>query len=174
MCVAQRGVRCLSVIRSSCEELRCLFVREGWDEHFLWLWHTSCSRMHTLWDTHRWDWACLSIIYSEWESLSRMMWRGRLNVQLLLTVVLSVVSLGKSSQSIITPVITSHYQCWSINFEFECPTTHLNGSQFRQVYSITHNTINHSQTQYENTHRMYSHQTWATWAKACLVISIHE
>ena len=57
------------------EELRCLFVREGWSEYFLGLWRHPCSRMH-LEDTHRWDWACLNIIHSEWESLSRVMWWG--------------------------------------------------------------------------------------------------
>ena len=66
----------VSVINwSSFEELRCLFVREGWSEYSLWLWRHSCSRMH-LEDTHRWDWACLVITHSGWESLSRVMWRG--------------------------------------------------------------------------------------------------
>ena len=35
----------------------------------------------------------------------------------------------------------------------------LNGSQFRQVYPITHITINHSQTLHENTKGMQQHQT---------------
>ena len=108
LCVAQRGVRCLSVISwSSVEELRCLFVREGENEHFLGLWRQSCSEM-LVEDTHRWDWACLNIIHSEWESLSRVMWRGLRNVKLLLPLVLSVVRSGKSSQSILIHVITSH------------------------------------------------------------------
>ena len=33
----------------------------------------------------------------------------------------------------------------------ECIHIRFNGSQFRQVYSITHITINHSQTRHENT-----------------------
>ena len=59
----------------SVEELRCLFVREGWSEYFLWLWRHSCTRTH-LEDTHRWDWTYLNVIHSGWESLSRVMWRG--------------------------------------------------------------------------------------------------
>ena len=119
------------------QEPRCLFVREGWREYFLWLWRHPCSGMH-MEDTHRWDWACLNVIHSGWESLSRVMWWGYLNVELrseLLSLVLSVVSLGKSSQSIHIHEITSHYQCaWSIIlFEPEWIITHLNGSQFRQV-----------------------------------------
>ena len=53
----------------------------------------------------------------------------------LLSFVLSVVSLGKSSQSILIPAITSHYQCARITttVERECTYTHMNGSQFRQV-----------------------------------------
>ena len=62
-CVAQRVFIHLSVITwSSAEEPRCLFVGEGWSEYFLGLWRHSCSRMHHLRDTHRWDWACLNII----------------------------------------------------------------------------------------------------------------
>ena len=47
----------------------------------------------------------------------------------------SVVSLGKSSQSILIHASTSHYQCARgiIILEIECPIAHLNGSQFRQV-----------------------------------------
>ena len=72
----------VSVINwSSFEERRCLFVREGWSEYSLWLWRHSCTRMH-MEDTHRWDWACLNIIHSEWESLSRVMWWGYMNDQL--------------------------------------------------------------------------------------------
>ena len=95
-----------------------------------------------------------------------------MNVSLQLTP-LSVVSLGKSSQSIHIHFGTSHYQCgWSITIlECECMLTHLNGSQFRQVYSITRITINHSQTQHENTHRMHPDQRQVIWAKACLVIT---
>ena len=133
-----------------------------------------CTRMH-MEDTHRWDWACLNIISSRWESLSRMMWQGQRNVQLILPSVLSVVSLGKSSQSIHIHAVTSHYQCaWSIILEYECLIAHLNGSQFRQVYSITHVTITHSQTQHENTHRMQLYQRWVIWEKACLVITLCE
>ena len=67
VCGTKRGVTCLSVISWTCfEELRCLFVREGWSEYFLWLWRHSCTRMH-LEDTHRWDGACLNIIHSGWE-----------------------------------------------------------------------------------------------------------
>ena len=62
MCGTKRRVTSLSVITwSSVEELRCLFVREGWSECFLWLWCHSCSRTHQE-DTHWWDWACLNII----------------------------------------------------------------------------------------------------------------
>ena len=84
VCGTKRGVTCLSVISwSSFEELRCLFVREGWSEYLLGLWRHPCSRMHILKkDTHRWDWACLNIIHSGWESLSRVMWRGYWNVEL--------------------------------------------------------------------------------------------
>ena len=78
-CVAQRLFIHLSVITwSSVEKLRCLFVREEWSECFLWLWCHSCSRTHQE-DTHRWDGACLNIIQSGWESLSRVMWRGLAN-----------------------------------------------------------------------------------------------
>ena len=49
--------------------------------------------------------------------------------------VVSVVSLGKSSQSIHIHFITLHYQFATIIsiIEHECIFTHLNGSQFRQV-----------------------------------------
>ena len=113
------------------EELRCLFVREGEYEYLRRLLRYSCSWMHNSWDTHRWDWVCLNIIHSGWESLSRIMWRGYSNVNIS---PLSVVSLGKSSQSIHIHFSTSHYQCaWSGILELECSITHLNGSQFRQV-----------------------------------------
>ena len=97
------------------------------------------------------------------------MWRGLWNVLL----PLSVVSLGKSSQSILIHVLTSHDQCgWIIILlEIECLKTQLNGSQFRQVYSITHITINYSQTQRENKHRMPFYHRWVIWEKACLVIT---
>ena len=115
------------------QELRCLFVREGWSEYFLGLWCHSCSRMHQE-DTHWRDWVCLNIIHSGWESLSRVMWRGLRNVPLFSPLVASKVSLGKSSQSIHSMRITSHYQCaWTTILEFECIFTQLNGSQFRQV-----------------------------------------
>ena len=86
------------------------------------------------------------------------------------------MSLGKSSQSIHLTRNTSHDQRVSIVIlvELECTTTHLNGSQFRQVYSITHITINHSQTQHENNHGMPFHQNWVIWEKACLVITLCE
>ena len=137
MVCGTKRVTCLSVISwRSVEERRCLFVRGGWSEYFLWLWRHSCTRM-PLEDTHRWDWACLNIIPYGWESLSRVMWRGQLNVSLqrwVVLIVLSVVSLGKSSQSIHIPAITSHDQCgWTTILESECTSTHLNGNQFRQV-----------------------------------------
>ena len=37
-----------------------------------------------------------------------------------------------------------------------------------------HITINHSQTQHDNTERMHFHQRWVIWAKACLVITHSE
>ena len=80
VCDIKREVTCLSVISwSSVEDLRCLFVREGWSECFLGLWRHSCSWM-PIQDTHRWDWACLNIIHSGWEPLSRVMWRGLVKV----------------------------------------------------------------------------------------------
>ena len=73
VCGTKKGVACLSVVSWTCfEELRCLFVREEWSEYFLGLWRHSCTWMH-MEDTHGWDWACLNIIHSEWESLSRVM-----------------------------------------------------------------------------------------------------
>ena len=61
------------------QELRCLFVREGWSEYLRWLWRHPCIGMH-MEDTHRWDWTCLNNIHSGWESLSRVMWWGFQNV----------------------------------------------------------------------------------------------
>ena len=58
--------------------LQWLFMRAEWCEYFLWLWRHSCTGM-LVEDTHRWDWACLNIIHSTWESLSRVMWRGKWN-----------------------------------------------------------------------------------------------
>ena len=53
VCGTKRGVMRLSAISwSILEELRCLWVREGWSEYFLWLWRHSCSRTH-MEDTHR-------------------------------------------------------------------------------------------------------------------------
>ena len=139
LCVAQREESRVSIsTEDDLQELRCLFMREGWSEYFLGLWRDSCSWM-LLEDTHRWDWACLNIIHSGWESLSRVMWRGQMNVPLgnevLKSLVVSEVSLGKSSQSILIHEITSHYQCaWFILvIEREWHTIRLNGSQFRQV-----------------------------------------
>ena len=133
-CVKQRVESRASIADlDDLQELRCLFVREGWSEYFLGLWCHSCSRMHQE-DTHWRDWACLNIIHSGWESLSRVMWRGLRNVPLFSPLVASKVSLGKSSQSIHLTRITSHYQCaWTTILEFECIFTQLNGSQFRQV-----------------------------------------
>ena len=133
--VWHKGVTCLSVIIWTCvEELRCLFVREGWSEYCLGLWRQSCTRMQVE-DTHWWDWACLNIIHNGWESLSRVMWRGEANVKLRAPLPLSVLSLGKSSQSIHIHESTSHYQCawFVIIIEHECMITQLNGGQFRQV-----------------------------------------
>ena len=128
------------------QELRCLFVREGWSEHLLWWWCHSCSRMH-LEEPRQRDWVCLNIIHSGRESLSRVMWRGLRNVPLFSPLVASDVSLGKSSQSIHSTRSTSHDQCgWTTILESECIFSQLNGSQLRQVYSITHITVNHSNT----------------------------
>ena len=131
-CVAQRVFIHLSVISWTCfEELRCLWVRGGWSEYFLGLWRHSCGWM-PLEDTHRWDWACLNIIHSGWESLSRVMWWGLRNVSLS---PLSVVSMWRSIELLHSMRSTSHYQCaWIIlEIERECPITQLNGSQFRHV-----------------------------------------
>ena len=89
---------------------------------------------------------------------------------------MSDVSLGKSSQSIHIHTITSHYQCawFIIILELECILTYLNGGQFRQVFSVTHITITHSQTQCENTPRMNTDQIQVIWEKACLVITHYE
>ena len=82
------------------------------------------------------------------------------------------MSFGKSSPSVHSMRVTSHDQRgWSIILEHQCIPTHLNGSQFRQVYSITHITVNHSQTQHENNTRMLLHQTRVIRAKASLFIT---
>ena len=101
------------------------------------------------------------------------MWRGFSNVgQYDSVLALSDFSFGKSSQSVYSIRITSHDQlCWFIINELECVITHLNGSQFRQVCSITHVTVNHSQAQHENTSRMHFHQRRVIQEKACLVVT---
>ena len=68
-------------------------------------------------------------------------------------------------------ITTSHYQFSRINIlEMECTPTKLNGSQFRQVYSLfTFHSI-HSQTLYENTDRMLAYQTEVIANWACLFI----
>ena len=73
------------------------------------------------------------------ESLSRVMCRGLRNVsQLLELLPVSVVSLGKSSQSTHISIDSSHNESGRIATatEKECIITHLNGNQFRQVYSL--------------------------------------
>ena len=106
------------------------------------------------------------------------MWQGSRNVE---TPPVRFVSLGMSSQSSPNHSITLHNQHrWVliylfdpvfINIECQCIITHVHGSQFRQVYSITHITINHSQTQRDNTTRMQIHQRRVIWEKASLVIT---
>ena len=126
-------------------------------------------------ETHWWDWACLNIIHSGWESLSRVMWWGEANVRLTLPLVLSVVSLGKSSQSIHSMRITSHDQRARISSTRAKRTaTHLNGRQFRQVYSVSRRRRNHFQTQHEYKCRTHEYQTWVIWEKACLVLTCDE
>ena len=62
------------------------------------------------------------------------------------------LSLGRSTQSFKNHKRTSHYQKKEqITSNMECIITHLNGSQFRQVCSITHITIKHSETQRRST-----------------------
>ena len=67
---------------SSAEELRCLFVREGWSEYCLWWWRHSCSGMPMLRGSQWRDLAYLNITSRGWESLSRVMWWGCMNVKL--------------------------------------------------------------------------------------------
>ena len=81
------------------------------------------------------------------------------------------VNSGKSIQSLTSQSITLKH---NTRTPAEYTTTHLNGSQFRQVYSITHITINHSQTQHENNQGMKHHQRQVMWEKACLVITLFE
>ena len=104
------------------------------------------------------------------------MWRGYSNVgQYDSVLALSDFSFGKSSPSVHIHEITSHYQCaWIIILELKCTKTHSNGSQFRQVYSITPITINHPQTQHENTYRMHQNRTLVIWEKASLVNHSHN
>ena len=71
------------------------------------------------------------------------------------------LSLGRSTQSFKNHKRTSHYQKKEqITSNMECIITHLNGSQFRQVCSITHITIKHSETQRRSTEKTpYDHAT---------------
>ena len=86
--------------------------------------------------------------------------------------VVSDVSLGKSSPSPLVRFPTSHDQWgWSILLITECVLAHLNGLQFRHVYSITHTRRSHSQTRHENSTRMPFYRTEVIWEKACLVIT---
>ena len=80
---------------------------------------------------------------------------------------------GLINQFIFIHASTSHDQCgWFIlNSERKHILTHLNGSQFRQVYSINHIASNHSQIQHENTPWMSMHQWRVISEKAWLVIT---
>ena len=68
---------------------------------------------------------------------------------------------------------TSHDQCACLVLAIESEWVILkyDGFQCRQVYSITHITINHSQTQHENNYWMHPRQRRVIWEKACLVIT---
>ena len=124
-------------------------------------------------ESHWWDWACLNITPLTKNPLSRMMWCGHWNVPIFQESVASVVSLGKSSQSIIIPLITSHDQWgeFTIIHIPQWPLFHLNGFQFGQVYSITETIYSHSQTQQEDNCGMYFHQRRVIWEKTSLVIT---
>ena len=78
------------------------------------------------------------------------------------------VNSGRSIQSLTSQSITLKHNTRTI---IEWIKTEFEWFERRQVYSITHLTINHSQTQHENTDRMHTHQTWVIWEKACLVIT---
>ena len=86
------------------------------------------------------------------------MWRGLRKDQLLDGVV-SEVSLGKSIHQSSLPNITSHYKGrWFIIIKLECIPTKLNGSQFRQIYSLLSLQAIHSLTQDEKNKGMHDYQ----------------
>ena len=132
LCIEQKeeDLIYVSVINwRSAEELRCLGVREGWSGCFLGLWRHSCSGKHN-WDSGKrcGDEAYLMIIEVEGESLSRVMWRGYLNVsvyELPLSDV-RVVSLGKSSQLLHMDDSSSQNECrWITTIvKLKCIHTH--------------------------------------------------
>ena len=74
-------------------------------------------------------------------------------MELLAPTVMSMESLGKSSQSIPIQYITSHDQRARITAtKAKRIVTYLNGSQFRQVYSVSWRRRNYSQARDEYNH----------------------
>lgn len=105
----------------------CVWKRDGMDTSigFGVIFEVGCS-----WEIHMGETGHVYVSFqSWWEPLSRVIWRGWWNVQLPLPTVVSVVSLGRPSQSNHFARITSHdqYGCFVILLELECMIAHLNG-----------------------------------------------
>ena len=112
-------------------------------------------------------------IQSAMKPLSSVMWHGYINEQLLSSIsspngsispeVASVVSLGKSSHSILSMRSTSHHQCgcFVVLGERERIPAHFDGLQFRQVYWMSGVKGSHSQTRHGYTHTMRDFQRGA-------------
>ena len=121
----------------------------------------------------KWVWANLVNQFTRWESLRIINVAeasSALNENAPSPIWMEVNS-GKSSQSLTSQSFTLKHNTRTTT---ECTTAQLNGSQFRQVYSITHISLNHSQTQHKNKRRMYLYQARVIWEKACLVITLYE
>ena len=71
---------------------------------------------------------------------------------------MSEVSEVKSIHHSSLPNITSHYKGRFNILKLECIPTKLNGSQFRQIYSLLSLQAIHSLTQDEKNNRMHQHQ----------------
>ena len=87
------------------------------------------------------------------------MWRGKRKELLYAIVVVSEVSVGKSIYQSSLAIITSHYKGrWFNIIKIECTQTKLNGSQFRQIYSLLSLQAVYSLTQDEKNEGMHDYQ----------------
>lgn len=104
---------------------------------------------------------------SKQRSLCRTIWRGFLNVLLLVPSVVRVVSLARSVPSVSITMPTLHYQrgIAFLCIKHEGVTAHLESNQFGQVYSMKRSQYAHPRTQhaYSSSSLHFQLEVFSAW-----------